>query len=241
MPIKKQNSSAAFTLIEIVIAISILAIIMSITYTALIQIVRSKNILDDRRDINAISYTVLNRMVREFQLAYSGIGLLPPSNKKDSPQLASNINLIGEEKTLSNGKRGDNIQFLALEGGQYLPDGGSHSGLVQLTYRVEENPDSKSSENPIYLLVREETPVIRPNDKAFSKTMIFPVIDRLVSLEYRYFDSENQTWLESWEQDKNFGLPSQVELRLQVLSPKEEIHTFVTNVPLRSINAVPQG
>lgn len=236
MKSQRNINSLGFTLIEVIISISILAVIMSVTYTAMTQIIRSKNVLDDRRELNSMAYAVLNRMVREFQLAYSGIGLLPKPGDAAGKQLPGNVNLIGESKLLSNEKRGDTITFMALEGGQYLPDGGTHSGLVQLTYRVEENPDELDSENQTFLLIRDETPVIRPFEKAFGKTMTFPVIDRVVSLEYRYFDSEEEKWVSEWKENENTGLPTQLELRLELLSPKGELNSFVTTVPLRSIN-----
>ncbi len=236
MTVIKKNYHNGFTLIEIVISIAILAVIMSVTYSAMTQIIRSKNVLDDRRELNSMAYAVLNRMVREFQLAYSGIGLLPNKGDVDGKQRPGNVNLIGEPISLSNGKHGDKVTFMALEGGQYLPDGGTHSGLVQLTYRVEENPDAANSETQTYLLIREETPVIRPFDKAFGKTMIFPIIDRIVSLEYRYYDSEEEKWVSEWKENENPGLPTQLELRLELLSPNGELNSFVTTVPLRSIN-----
>ncbi|MDZ4787271.1 MAG: prepilin-type N-terminal cleavage/methylation domain-containing protein [bacterium] len=232
-----KNQKSGFTLIEVVIAIAILAVITTVTYSALTQIIRSKNVLDDRRELNSVAYALLNRMVRELQLAYSGIGLMP--DEPEGKQRAQNINMIGEQKVLLNQKRGDTLQFLALEGGQYLPDGGAHSGLVQLRYRVEENPELKNKENQTFLLIRDETPLTRPFEKAFSKRMIFPIVDNLVTLQYRYFDAEESKWLDSWEEDKNFGLPTQIEIRIEMLSPNGEIHSFVTAVPLRSINAVP--
>ena len=39
---------------------------------------------------------------------------------------------------------------MALEGGQYLPDGGTHSGVVQITYRVDKDPEARSGEEPRY-------------------------------------------------------------------------------------------
>ncbi len=230
-----------FTLIEVVIAIAILSIIGTVTYSALTQIIRSKNTLDDRRELNAVAYSVLNRMIRELQLSYSGIGLLPRPDETDGKQKPSNINMSGEPKTMSNGKHGDSIRFLALEGGQYLPDGGTHSGLVQIMYRVEENPEKIDSEIQSYILVREETPLIRPFEKAFSKVMNFPIVDSLVGLELRYFDPESESWLAEWNIENKFGLPNQIEIKIELLSPRGETHLFVTSVPIRSINITAQG
>lgn len=237
----KQNlrTESAFTLIEIVISISILSVIMTITYSGMTQILRAKNILDDRRETNSVAYSLINRITREFQLAYSGIGLLPDREVPDGPQKPSDYNMVGENKSLSNGKRGDSITFVALEGGQYLPDGGTHSGLVQITYRVAEDPDRDESLPKQYLLIREETP--HPNNKsqferAFAKTMIFPVTENLISLEYRYYDPEKEEFLDAWDPEQNRKLPSQLEIKLELVSPAGELNSYITTVPLRSIN-----
>ena len=234
--VSSDKANSGFTLIEIAIAITILVIMTSITYSAVTQVLRSKIVLDDKRDLNAVAYSLLNRLGRELQLAYSGIGLLPRPDDSNQTQQPSTINLIGEPSTLSNGRRGDSIRFLALEGGQYLPDGGTHSGLVQIMYRVEENPEAKNLEIPTYVLVREETPVIRPFEKAFSKTMIFPAVESLLSLQFRYRNASEQQWAEKWGVDDNNRLPSEIEIRLELLSPNNEIRSFVTSVPIRSIN-----
>lgn len=130
----------------------------------------------------------------------------------------------------------DRVTFIALEGGQYLPDGGSHSGLVQLTYRAEQDPEDRGAENEKYYLVREESPYIRPYERAYEKTMVFPVTDALVELHLRYFDAESSRWVEEWLEDNNRGLPRMVEFSITLRSNSGKLETFTTSVPIRTIN-----
>jgi hypothetical protein len=121
-----------------------------------------------------------------------------------------------------------------MEGGQYLPDGGAHSGIVQISYRVEKDPDQQNGPNSTYYLIRQETPYIRPFDKAYQKTMIFPITRDLVSLEFRYLDKEDGGWSNDWGKDTRINLPRLIHFSLQLRSPRGTIETFATTVPMRS-------
>lgn len=89
-----KRDSAGFTLIEIVIAVSILAAIVGVAYGSLTSIMRSKKLLDEERDLRAVANSVLTRMTRELQLAYSGVPLMPPRNQLNK-RYSSKVNLIG--------------------------------------------------------------------------------------------------------------------------------------------------
>ena len=228
-----RRRERAFTLIEVVIAISILSIIVGITYLSLRSIVLVKVTLDDRRDSDRIAQAILNRLSKELQLAFSGIPLLLHPDESKQSQLTSKIKLLGEPKSLSTGERGDTISFVALEGGQYLPDGGAHSGVVQITYHVEPDPDNPESKT--FYLVRNETPVIRPEERAKQKTMIFPVTKNLVSLSFRYFDREADAWTDQWGNEGHVNLPPMIEFSFKISSPRGDVDTFTSAVALRSI------
>lgn len=228
---KRQDG---FTLIELVIALGIFGVVMSIAYLSLTSITAAKKAIDETRDSGAVANAVLSRMTRELQLAFAGLPLMPPPDQLGQP-FPAKINLIGEEDTLSNGLPGDRITFLAMEGGQYLPDGGSHSGIVQITYRVERDPDQPQSREATYYLIRQETPYIRPFEKAYEKTMIFPITKDLVALQFRYMNPEEENqWSSTWGKDARVNLPRIVHFTLQIRSPQGTIETYSTSVPLRS-------
>ena len=232
---KKSSKQQGFTLIEIVIAISLLGIIMLSGYGALSQLIRSKFAIEDQADLRRMTGSVIVRMSRELQLANRQESLLPPREniKKLYP---STISLIGETKQLSNNERGDSITFLAMEGGQYLPDGGTHSGLVQIRYRVEENPEQTdvSNEQKTYLLIRDETPKQKPYDEAYKKTMTFPLTDQLLSFRIRYFDQKEEVWRDTWGEGEQIRLPRLLEFSLTLRSPRGRVETHSSVIALRA-------
>jgi len=226
---------SGFTLIELVIALALLAIIMSVCYSSLSGIIRTKNALDDSRDATALANAVLTRMTRELQLATSGVSLLAPANDLKKPY-PSTINMIGEEKKVG-GRSNDRITFVAQEGGQYLPDGGTHAGIVQISYRVEQDPEMRSGSrrDESYYLIREEIPYfVRPLEKAYKKAMIFPITKSLVELQFRYFSEDSESWVNSWGKDPNIRLPKMVEFTVGIKSPQGVVRRYTTTVPLRT-------
>lgn len=232
--VKKCRPRHGFTLIEVVLAFSILAIILGTAYGALNQIMRAKGALDDQRDVTLIANALLSRLSRELQLAYfdERTFLLPARDQLDQ-KTPPNPPLIGEAKTLANGQRGDSITFLASEGGQYLPDGGTHSGIVQITYRVESDVEQIQNSEATYYLVRDETP-LRPDAKeAYKRSMIFPLTGRLVSLEFSYYDAEKDRWSQEWGEQNVRQLPSIVLFSAALRSPRGRIEKYTTAVPVR--------
>jgi hypothetical protein len=172
-------------------------------------------------------------MTRELQLAFAGIPLMPPQEDLKA-RLPTKICLVGEHEKLSDDRAKDKITFLAMEGGQYLPDGGAHSGVVQVTYRVEEDPDSTSSENRTYYLIRDEIPYTRPFEKAYERRMTFPITKNLISLKFRYLSRDDKGWSDEWGKDELANLPRLVYFELQLRSPKGRILSYGTTVPFRS-------
>lgn len=224
--------NTGFTLLEVVFSIAILAIIASMTYGSLQQIMLSKKVLDDGRDARFIANSLLNRVTRELQLANDQNRLLPDSAGSNLTALRPD-RLIGRKVDLPNGRRGDQITFLALEAGQYLPDGGRHSGQVQISYRVEPDPDVKSGEPARYMLIREETPHTTPYDKALQRTVAFPITRDLVSFRLEYFSPRADQWLEEWDAQVPDRLPSLIRFSIRLRSPLGREVLYVSQVATR--------
>lgn len=222
-----------FTLIEITIAVAILGTMLLVGYSALSNISWGKKTLDDERELRGIAQSVTTRLTRELQLSFGQIPLLPPRESLDKPYPAKVV-FLATPGTLPNDRASDSITFMALEGGQYLPDGGRHSGVVQITYRLMADPNDPRGEGAPLNLVREETPHIRPPQKAYAKTMIFPITNAVTSMQFRFFDENTATWVDSWGKDGREGLPRLVHFRLTLQSPAGKTEEVTTVVAIRS-------
>jgi type II secretory pathway pseudopilin PulG len=242
----RERSESGFTLLEMTIVVSIMIIMMALSYEVLQGLITSKQILDDKRDGMFIANSVLTRLSRELQLSVGEQSLkrILPSCDNIAPQSASGPGpqptptgprqvIVGEEKSVGINSRGDTLTFLAAEAGQYVPDGGSHSGVVQITYRVEPDPDQQRLQDPTFLLIRDEMPSRAQADLACKAALRFPITKNLVALEFQYFDKKANEWTTSWTDQRSLKLPDMIQYKISLRSPGGEITTYTSAVALR--------
>lgn len=238
----KRRSSSGFTLMEVTIAFTILAVMMTLNYRILKGVVTAKELIDDRRDGMFIANSLLTRMSRELQLAVKR-PILPScdtasagtSSSSDQAQSASGSNpsqsSFGRPVLISQSDlEGSSITFLAKEAGQYIPDGGTHSGVVQITYRVAQDPDQKGSQDATYLLVREEIPNSKPLSKACKSVLRFPISNNLISLQFRFFDGKAREWGDTWTGQQAIRLPEIIQFTVALRSPRGTVQSYTTAV-----------
>ena len=224
---QRHIQSRGFTLIEIIIAISILAIIVGIAYGSFSQILRSKIILDDQSDVDSIGQTLMSRLAHELQSAYKA-ALLPECGEKQTATTSEYFR--GHKDSSSDGQSFDSVTFITRDGGQYMPDGGTHTGDVQLQYLVAPDPDNANTPT----LYRREIPVIRPVDRACENKLNFPIVGNISSLSFRYYDSQNSKWLDTWGSETTQSpMPRFVYIKAKIKSPRGEIHSYETMVATR--------
>ena len=59
-----------------------------------------------------------------------------------APPTGPRILFQAESDGIGSSARAKKMVFLAEEAGQYVFDGGTRSGIVQIAYRIEEDPDN---------------------------------------------------------------------------------------------------
>lgn len=212
----------AFTLLEVVIAIAIMANILSVAYRGVTSIASAKVLLDDQREVMQIANSLISRFTRELQMA----GKL---GKLISPEY-DNHEFFGENR-----RSGDNdtdlIAFMAKSAGQYVPDGQTHSGTVQISLMAQKDSELTAENTDTLVLVRDEVQNIKPVEKAFENRITFPLTKNLLSLDFAYFDNKAKQWRNEW---KNIpGLPALVRIKIGLKTDKGEVLTFQTVVPIK--------
>ena len=223
-----RHRSHGFTLIEVILAISILSMMVVLNYRMIKNLIESKIIVDDKREAMFVANSVLTRLTRELQLAVTKPTLLPPCDQANTTRPLTAFVATGGDQG-----QGPVLTFSAREAGQYIPDGSTRSGVVQITYRVDNDPDAKSDKDATLLLVREEMPNRNPPQLACKSVIRFPISSNLVNLEYKFFDKKTREWSSDWTGPKSSNLPDIIQFSLTLKSPKGDIDTYTTAVALQ--------
>jgi prepilin-type N-terminal cleavage/methylation domain-containing protein len=223
-----SRSQGGFTLIEIIIAISILGVVVVVNYNMILNLAESKSEIDDQRQLVFVANSVLGRLTRELQLAGKDHRLPPPCDNPTGQR--QNAVLIGQNG--GQGSEGPSITFSAKDAGQYVHNGNSHSGAVQIKYSVAPDPDKKGDKNAGLLLIREEIPNRPPFDVACKDAIRFPITTKLVNLEFKFFDKRAGDWSSEWTGQKAANLPDILQFTLWLKSDKGRVASYTTAVKL---------
>lgn len=224
----RRGSQSGFTLIEVAIAVGILAAMAVINYNTIMSFVESKLEIDDQRQSVFVANSVLGRLTRELLLATKDRKLPPPpSNPAGQPQQAV---LLGGPSAV--GDDGPGIMFSATDAGQHVHNGTTHSGIVTITYRVAPDPDKKGDKDAPLMLVREEILNRPPFDVAYKNAIRFPITSQLVNLEFKFYDQANSQWLPDWTGQQAANLPDIVQFTLSLKSGKGRVTTYTSAVKL---------
>lgn len=227
--IKRQGG---FTLLEVILAISILSIMLTLSYQVLTGILRSKQILDDKREGMYIANSLLTRIAKELQLTVKR-PLLPGcesiSSAPNPNQGQSRAPYISTQ-TVDGGM---SLSFIAQEAGQYIPDGGTHSGLVQITYRpAKPPPEDDVQDKDIFYLIREEIPYTKPLETACKNALRFPIANNLAQVSFKFYDARNRAWSDMWDAENSRRLPSIIQFTAILQTPLGKRETYTSAIKL---------
>jgi prepilin-type N-terminal cleavage/methylation domain-containing protein len=223
---RANSEQSGFTLIEILVAISIFASITVVLYSSATGVVNQKQLLDDRRSLELLSEQVMGRMVRELSVSQgsSGQHLLPPPGSSGDARLATALRT--DVATVDNAEL-DSISFITTNTGQYIPGVERHWGPIQITYRAAKDPESPTGLS----LVREETPIIQPPEKAYQKTVRFPITNQITGLRFRLYDANRRGWEKVWgDTAARTTMPAMIEIQISLRASRGLASTYTTTV-----------
>jgi general secretion pathway protein J len=259
---------AGFTLLEVMLAMTILAIVTTALYGTFSRTLRSRALAEERAEITRTGRAALARMTDELSAAFyprrqGTAGLagalfrsLPGGTAEEPFDSVAFSALAPRPSGLR--QRGSAHQVIAYffpeERGRMGRAGGGDGGL--------EDDDSEAldpfeafdrpAELPRGLearrLLRREALVLQQNELAPATATLF--LDNVAGLRLRFHDGRD--WIDDWDsEDRTYGrpLPRAIEIDLALYDTHGDIHHFATAIDLpladprgaRTTGATPGG
>lgn len=198
-----RHGRRAFTLIETLVAITILAIVGTMVMTGFTQTFKNKKRIEHDIDRYQVLTMALNRMARELSMAYVSAQINP------NP-------VLQVVKTAFVGKD-DRVDFTSFSHQRLLRN--SHeSDQNELGYFVTSDPDDPSKK----VLARREQNRIDDDPLSGGKIMI--MVENVDELKLSYLDPTSGQWLDSWDTTQGAMQPNRLPMQVKILLTVPDLH-----------------
>jgi general secretion pathway protein J len=202
----------AFSLLEILIAASLLAIIGALLVQSLSSSMDAKDAIETTSNRYHVVRAAVSRVVDELSMAYIS---------SHRPQSGVEIRAITGFK----GER-DRIDFTALG---YMPrvEDEKKSDQRQLSYFLDTDPRTRTRS-----LMRREQANLDDDFEEGGRTLT--LLPDVRSIEFQYWDPQKDAWAEKWDAagSELNRLPSRIRIEMVVVMDDGQEQTFVTQSKL---------
>jgi general secretion pathway protein J len=182
-----------FTLVEVMVAAAILALIMAIIYGAFAGSIKTMEISTEGGDVYRKARLILNHIAEDISCAY-----LPTTQENSNIQYA----FIGDDRE-ENGLPRDTLSFTSTA----LPVKGPGTGLKEIGYGITLDPET---DEPA-LVMRED---VTPDGHVDEGGRSYLIGEGIWGLDFTFFDARGRDW-ERWDSTASiFGgkLPRRVRI-----------------------------
>lgn len=236
-----------FTLLEVLIATTILGIVLLTVYGTVARTIEAGNRAGSRADVNASGRTTVLRMAEEIEAALPPsagyeVGFLgKPGNTtvpSDTVQFTTVIRRLAGVRQLAGGRA---IVAYSLDPMEETP------GLFALR-RHEEllSVGAPPAQDDDFLPGAQSADVTSDSEPAQMPAIsAVHLIDRVAGLRFRYYDPQALDWTEEWDTTQANargevpGLPAAVWITLFLADETGAVHDFTTTVDLPLANIAP--
>ncbi len=213
---KQKAGQSGFTLLEVMIAMAILAAMALAMFVAAQQTLNSKAGTEDRDDANHSVVQALNRMSEDLDMAI----------------MVKSKDLLGltfdGEYAFEGGE--NRLDFVSFSHQRFIADA-KESDLAEVSYYLVPMPEEAGRQ----MLMRRESTKIDKNLQEGGTA--FPMLENVESLSFEYLDPKSGEFKKTWDSksiDFNNQLPQAVKITIEAFLAEEEQKTvFATIAPIR--------
>lgn len=230
----RRRVRQGFTLLEIIVAVSILALIGVLTFETVANALDARDWLEQDDDANQSARIAMDRLHRDFELAW----------------LTPNVQAVNTFKTIFIAKNEDpdQIWFTSLSHRRIHQDA-RECDETEITYWTEEDPNNDEA----LVLLRREAP--RIDQEPEKDGTILPLAYGVKTFNVRFLDPTVNEWKDEWDTagvETPYRLPRAVRIVLEMLAPdpddpeRQVTRTYASTVilaygPVLTRNLIPKG
>jgi general secretion pathway protein J len=209
-----------FTLLEILIAMFIFAVVLSTIYTSYTGTFRIVNETESQADIYGMARIALERMLEDLESAY-----IP--EKVETSESDEDSTFVGEDTEIK-GRNVDSLRFIS-RAHLVFSEQEQASGTVEIAYYVQEDDEGES-----FVLYRRDRPAFQEKPEEGTGGLV--LCDSLVSVSFTYYDDEGEVH-ENWDSTSDEfkdKIPKMVSIKLELenSADRERPFSFMTSVAL---------
>ena len=212
-----------FTLLEIMIAIFIFAVVLSLVYTAYTGTLRNIGEVESQAGIYHMARVAMERMVEDLESVCVSSREGDPKGGGDAPPP---LQFVGEVKEIDS-RRADTLRF-ASRAHLSFDEEGIGAGTAEIVYGVREGEEGEG-----LVLYRSDIPILTAG--AGEETGGLMLCDGLYSIRFVYYDDQGEEYdhWDSSERTFNGRPPARVAIELAFMEPSEKTPLkFLTGVAL---------
>ncbi len=214
LPEIRNSIAKGFTLLEVLLAMTILAVMMTVIYTSFSTAGRNVKQAETIRDETDLARTLISRISDDIANAYVN------RNMNYSARITIFDGQKEEVESSGEKMRHDSVTLTTLTNWR-KPDS-KEMEIWEVGYFFKEKPDGSG-----YTLFRREKRELNKDVPALEGGVEYEITDRVQSIQFRYYDGSN--WTDAWDKSLN-KVPTAVEIALTLDTGK----VYVTEVDIGS-------
>lgn len=197
---RRAPQNAGFTLMEVMIAASIVAIMGALIYGSFGPMLRAKEVIEQESEHYRATQVALTRMAREISMAFV-------SNDFDHTRYRDKNDM----PTFFTGER-DQLTFTSLAHQRRYKDA-KESDQELLEYHMGQDPDAELDGSNDEVLLRREKVILDEEWENGGSEQVLS--DDVKKIGFEYYDDEKKEWVEEWDTRRDRDkLPERVRITL---------------------------
>ena len=213
----RLRDEKGFTLLEILVAVAILAMISTLVWYTFAQVFKTIDIVRADSDLLRMVRQVTSRVPSEMASAYLPVNLTSPSSTVKYEFVADDRGDL------------DRVRFQAFSHSKFYEDA-NESDEAELEYWTESDP----KHGGLYRLMRREDPTLDDRPEEGGSTLV--VADRLKVFNLQYYDANRDQWYDSWDTNRTDTanrLPAAMRMKVVFVDSDKKERQYVTSAVLR--------